>query len=606
MDSDHENDNEEDNYEDRWGGVGGQVLLVDASEEMWRPRHDPRAEEDVIPVTAVMVSCVELARRVMVDVPTHHLGIAIFGTSKNDDKGLENVIQLLSLKQLAVEDIKTLKQIAQNASEIKTKWGSVDKYNFSDALWQASRMFSSCKKKMSNQTVTILSCFKEPDAAMRRVILKKASDLHSLGIKINLVNVSDVPFSEDSFFIEFGSIISNQAQSDYEPPEPTISSEEILSQIHKISLAKSASARLKFCLGDDVQIGVGLYHLCKTKNLPKKVSLHRETNALVESTKSNLVTNESTSRPVLISELSMYQTYGNRKIELTHSELMQFRKFGGSPHMKLLGFKTANTLDMSKYYLKQSAFLYPDEVSVTGSTKLFKCLRDRCIKKNCIAICIIVPRWYTIPRLVALVPQERIVHNKHQKQSDGFHVIYLPYVDNFKEVITNESPEISCEQLECMRRIIKKLKLNDFEVDNFENPKLQTLYNAIEALALEESEPRAIEDSTIPNIEVQDNRIERFIDSFETLFGPFYIKKTTKRTRDPNDENGSTSRVKKPVETPDLEILTARLNNKAISKYTVEELKQILRWRNPPKLALTGLKKNELVELVNKHCTDMS
>lgn len=591
MDSDPEN--EEDNYEDRWGGVGGQVILVDASEDMWKPRYDPDMEENILPLTSAMVSCMELARRVMVDAPTHHVGIAIFGTLQNDDKGLENVVQLLTLKQLTVEDIQTLKRITQDVSEIKTKWGSVDKYNFSDALWQASRMFSACKKKMSTQNVTILSCFTEPDPTTRRTILKKASDLHSLGIRINLVNVSDVPISSDSFFIEFGSTVSNQAPSDYEPPSPIISPREITSIIYETSHAKSASARLKFHLGNDVQIGVGLYHLCKTKNLPKKVTLHRETNALVESTRTNLLTNGFTSRPVLISELVMYQDYGGRKIELTHSELTQLRKFGGSPHMKLLGFKTADVLDMSKYYLKQSAFLYPDEVSVTGSTKLFKCLRDRCLEKNCIAICIIVPRWYTVPRLVALVPQERVVLNKRQIQSDGFHVIYLPYIDNFKEVVTNESSEVSDEQQECMRKIIKKLKLNDFEVDSFENPKLQTLYNAIEALALEESEPRPSEDCTLPNTEVQDGRIGPLSDSFETLFGPFYVKKATKRPR------ASTSN---DVEPPNLDILNERLNNKSVNKYNVEELKKIIRWRNPPNIALTGLRKNELIQLVYSHC----
>ena len=42
----------------------------------------------------------------------------------------------------------------------------------------------------------------------------------------------------------------------------------------------------------------------------------------------------------------------------------------------------------------------------------------------------------------------------------------------------------------------------------------------------------------------------------------------------------------------------------AVNKYTVQQLKDILKFKDDKSLpALTGLKKQDLVELVYKHCT---
>ncbi|XP_077294862.1 inverted repeat-binding protein [Arctopsyche grandis] len=598
MESDHESGDEKGD-ESRWSGVPGRLLAIDVSSDMWT-----LGSSDNAPVTVAFVTCLQLSRRLMLEAPTNLFGIILFGTQKNDDKGLENVIQLLELKQPTVDDIQTLKGITSNIEQVREKWGSAVSFNLADALWQISRMSRDCKKKMSNLNVTILSCFTEPDKSNHRPILTRASDLTALNVDVNFINISENPFSDDSFFLELGAVIANQPIADYEPPEPVMSPEDILSLIYQRTHKKSASARLKMYLGSDIQFGVGLYHLCKTKPMPKKVNLHRETNAAVESTNTILRAHESQTRPVLRSELCMYQQYGSRDIQVSYSELTQLRKFAGSPCIKLLGFKPASTLNMSKYYLKPCAFLYPDEYSATGSTKLFVCLRNRCMEKERIAICLMLPRWYSNPRLVALVPQTQMIENGCQIQSDGFHVIYLPYVDNFKEVPVNEHSEVSDEQLECMRKIVGKLKF-DFTPEKFENPKLQTLNNAIEALALNEAEPQPIEDTTLPDTDTQNERISGFVDNFHTLFGPFNVSGTKRAAAANGSEDPK--RVKTEVECPDMQLLATRIKNGDLSKYTVADLKQILKWCNPPDLpALTGLKKNQLVELAVEHCKNIT
>lgn len=46
-----------------------------------------------------------------------------------------------------------------------------------------------------------------------------------------------------------------------------------------------------------------------------------------------------------------------------------------------------------------------------------------------------IPRINTPPRMVALYPQdEELEENRVQVMPPGFHVIYLPYADDFREL----------------------------------------------------------------------------------------------------------------------------------------------------------------------------
>ena len=79
---------------------------------------------------------------------------------------------------------------------------------------------------------------------------------------------------------------------------------------------------------------------------------------------------------------------------------------------------------------------------VKGSSKLFKALLDRCLAREVVAICRYIPRQNAQPFFVALVPQaEKLDDNNMQIEAPGFHVIFLPFAEDFRALHIEESPK---------------------------------------------------------------------------------------------------------------------------------------------------------------------
>lgn len=68
---------------------------------------------------------------------------------------------------------------------------------------------------------------------------------------------------------------------------------------------------------------------------------------------------------------------------------------------------------------------------------MFKALLDKCLEKDKFILCEILIRSNAAPRLAALIPQqeEKDDEVKHiQKCPAGFHLIYMPYADDFRQI----------------------------------------------------------------------------------------------------------------------------------------------------------------------------
>ena len=59
------------------------------------------------------------------------------------------------------------------------------------------------------------------------------------------------------------------------------------------------------------------------------------------------------------------------------------------------------------------------------------------MEKGKYILCEIVPRVNTPPRLVALCPQFEEADNKIQTLPPGFHVFYLPFADDIRQIDRN-------------------------------------------------------------------------------------------------------------------------------------------------------------------------
>lgn len=68
---------------------------------------------------------------------------------------------------------------------------------------------------------------------------------------------------------------------------------------------------------------------------------------------------------------------------------------------------------------------------------MFKALLDKCLEKKKFILCEVIVRSNTSPRLAALVPQEEELDDDVktiQKSPPGFHLVYLPYADDFRQI----------------------------------------------------------------------------------------------------------------------------------------------------------------------------
>ena len=99
-------------------------------------------------------------------------------------------------------------------------------------------------------------------------------------------------------------------------------------------------------------------------------------------------------------------------------------------------------------------------------------------------LCRYKPRATSDPTFVALVPQaEECNESGRQVQPPGFQAVYLPFLDDFRQLPDNSfQQESDPAAVQAAKAVIAKLRLKKFVP--VENPDLQTHYRVIEAHGL--------------------------------------------------------------------------------------------------------------------------
>lgn len=551
----------------------------------------------------------EVAHKATCELVRHHLrtnslqllGVTFFGTqvtTSSTSYNVQCVTDIFPLTSITTKHYNDLKNT--DISKIQQSKELI----LSDVLFHCSKIFSNCKRQLSSRIIFILSSFDVPPVKQDQLTtLELVKDLVDLNIEIRMINISQTQYEIDPFYNKF--LKEANKSLNVKIPEPVWSHETILIQMLAESDRYLSVASLKFDIGNDVSIGVGVYKLLKghTQTHSKSTNLDRDTsdilNSVVKTVKVNLEgadtnTNEEQREvPIIKSELLHCQEYAGERIEFTDSEYKLITNPFGPTLLKLLGFKSILVIRKEKWFLKNCYFLFPNERSIEGSTVAFKALHQACIETKVVAICVLSTRVNAKPLIVALSPCS---YPLGLDISIGFDVIPLPFVENVRDlpaIEENEDTKITEDQKNIMSNIINNLKF-DYQPSMFEDPKLQKLLNIIEAKALE-----------LANVEFNDTTLhgdEHFesIDNeqFYELFGPFNVV-PAKRAMVAKETNGC---KKLKTENIDENLLSDRVTNNEIGKYTVPELKQILKCKNASE-ALTGLKKQELVNLIYKYCS---
>eukprot|EP01126_Amoeba_proteus_P062495 TRINITY_DN8508_c0_g1_i6.p1 TRINITY_DN8508_c0_g1~~TRINITY_DN8508_c0_g1_i6.p1 ORF type:complete len:284 (-),score=66.18 TRINITY_DN8508_c0_g1_i6:86-937(-) len=205
-----------------------------------------------------------------------------------------------------------------------------------------------------------------------------------------------------------------------------------------------------------------------------------------------------------------------------------------------MGFKPRKSLK-DYHNIKHSSFLYPDEGNVSGSTMVFASLLDRMLAMDMIAI-VSISRSISRLYFAALLPQKEVLDDDGaQIEPPGFHVIFLPFADDLRDIAVPEMPKSTKEHVTLAKAVVKTLRIN-FDSNNFENPSLQKHYASLQAIALDRETEEEIVDYVKPDEEGM-LQFSDILQSFSNAVFPkgyFIDPKKTPKKRTREDDDGTT------------------------------------------------------------------
>jgi len=585
-------DNDDSRYDKKeFGGKNILFFLVDATEKMHR-----ELETGQTLFQTALEAANALLKSKILSATSDLVGVVAFGTTKKVPATIDfnHISELATLSEPCKENILALEELTHpdtGRERFVEDYGEGQgQIKLAELLWHCQSQMAKIKGKIASKRLLLLTCNQDPHAGDQALNLKarrKAVDLHASNIFLEVVPIlqpeEDSEFKMDVFYTDIVKLAADDWSS-----HQAYSVEDLTEIVIKKTFVKRTTSRLKFDLGGGVEVGVATYNLLGRACKPTRKRLACDTNEEVTSERAYF--HPVGGEPLLPTDMMKYMSYGGKDIKLTDGEVGYIRSFGEEKNsLKLLGFRSADFLKLG-HHVKLPQFLYPCEQLVKGSRSLLHALLVRCKAKDKVAICSFKQRSTAGPNYVALMPQlEQSDENGVQTKPPGFHVIYLPYLDDFRALpdrrLNKDNPR---ESVDAAKAVISKLLLKKFLP--VENAAIQSTYRMIEAHALKRDTLTKVEDETLPDLE----RMERKLgDRSQTFLNEVY-----EEGYDPAAprRKAAASKPKEPkAEKVQLEDLDMEHQVKAgtVNKLTVDVLKSWLRSKG---ISVTGKKKADLVQ----------
>ncbi|KAM3591334.1 uncharacterized protein V6R79_000337 [Siganus canaliculatus] len=591
-----EGDGEQSGGDYKVTGRDSLVFLVDASKEMFIKGEDGQPSN--FDMTMQVVRSVYTSK--IISSYRDLVALVFYGTeqSKNPRNSFKHVYVYHDLDEPGAKRVQEVDALrGEKGAELAAKRMGSGETSLGDALWCCANLYSDIKLRLSHKRLMIFTCRDEPhggDSAKDRQARTKSSDLKETGVIIDLMHLVKPGGFDVSLF--YRDVIS--------PPEddselglqlkPCGKLEDLQKRVRAKEQKKRTMARLNLCLGEGVNVAVGMYATAVLARKPPPIRLYRESNEPVRSKTRTFHT--QTGSLLLPSEIKKAQVYGNKQIVMETDEVDAIKKFE-DPGMHLIGFKPMERLKIH-HHIRPSVFLYPEENDVKGSTCLVSALLTKCTEKNVFALCRCVPRRNYPPRFVALVPQQEVVdEGKVQITPPGFNVIYLPYADDIRTLDPPQFPSASQIQVEKMKEIVSKLRFK-YRSDAFENPVIQQHFRSLEALALDMMAPEETEDLIMPKVEQINALLGPLAQEFKDLVYPEgYNPEGKPAAKRKTADSGGGAEKKPKVEVTEDDLRT-HIQKGTLGKLTVAVLKDACEQFG---VRHSGKKKQELMDaLISK------
>jgi ATP-dependent DNA helicase 2 subunit 1 len=428
-------------------------------------------------------------------------------------------------------------------------FGRDEPVELQSALWAVRYQFSTRKVTSSTAKTVYNRCrvylFTNDDdpargnAHIKRLAARNAKDLSDAGIVLDvtfLKSNEDQCFDADKFYKD---VVFEDAD-DWHGRRGSISStgisllESLQSTIRRKEVKKRTTSRTLLSLGEGLVIGIAVYSMVRRAGRPQKVKVRRDDmkrlyqvrtsycDATGESLQSAdirltfsklpfMKTNKATVRPQegaqekadgdeMPSEDANWHGNGDVAEGVWAFSVKELKELTamGIPGLALYGFRDVATF-CPENVLRPPVFVYPDETSHNGSSKLFAALHRSMLKKKKMAITSYSTRQ-TSPRFVALVAQPEILDSEGmQVQPPGMRMFALPFKNDVytawrdelrklkmdrnalgSDSAASEGDEEAVPGLSIATALVTRLTQKRFSCKNFANPDLQRFYAGIE------------------------------------------------------------------------------------------------------------------------------
>ena len=629
------------------------IFLIDCSPSMHKEIPESSSQKITTPISTLLKVTENFLKTKIISNQNDLFGIVLFNTAKNfNEMNFEGVNVLFKIEAPNAFNIKKIKIMTQNCdpdinkatykkelneifSPIISDNNNNSNINYlNNALWIVHSLLKNYDKKIYKRRIFLFTDNDDPISNIqeKNIVIQRAKDMNDSDITIELfpMNFDNKRFNLSNFYSQ---IIPANSDDDIDGGTDNLLSieqctdrlRELTKRIRQKEIKKRTLGKVPFFLTNNTKIYMNVYSTVKRSSKGKIYNVDAKTNKLLKGL--NSIKCKDTGGELYPEQVGSYQLYGNRKIPFSKEEMSQI-KFIEEPGMKLMGFKSIESIK-PYYNIRESYFIYPNELFSNGSGTLVDAMIKQMLNKKKCAIVKFVSREGSVVKFCALMPQAEKYDEDYFQTPPGFNMIILPWADDIRsnsEILAKnpkELPEVTQEQSDLAKRIIKKMNIS-FDCRAFENVELQKFYSTLQALALEESNIEKVEDTLQPHTEGLEKVLNGLDENFrKAIFGDNggkteelmkqYIN-GKKRSRSKSEEDSlsdrKTKRKKKNVIEDDEnsekemgnyysdDVIRKMFENEKLKKMNVPDLKDICRIRN---IATKGLKKSEILEKIKNY-----
>ena len=635
------------------------IFLIDCHSTMHGIFQDSSISTKSTPLSTILKVTENFLKTKIISNQNDLFGMVLFNTSITNNEmnfdGINTLFKIAAPNALIIKKIKIMTQNCDpqlNEKSYKKELNDIFKpaediksNNLSNALWIVHSLLKNYDKKSYKRRIFLFTDNDDPitDNQEKNLCLQRAKDMNDSDITIELfpMNFDNKRFNLSNFYSQ---IIPANSDDDLDGGNDNLLSieqctdrlRELTKRIRQKEIKKRTLGKCPFYLTNNTKIYMNIYSSIRKAYKGKIYNVDAKTNKLLKGV--NSIICKDSGADLYPEQVGTYQLYGNKKIIFSKEEMNKI-KFLEQPGMKLMGFKSIDSIK-PYYNIRESYFIYPNELFSNGAGKLVDALIKQMANKKKCAIVKFVAREGSTVKFCALLPQQEKYDEDYFQTPPGFNMIVLPWADDIRsnsEILSKNPkilPKVTDEQSELAKKLIKKMNIS-FDCRAFENVELQKFYATLQALALEETNVEPVEDTLQPHTEGLEKVLDGLDETFrQSIFGKEggktsevcekYVKgnRNKKRSRsksksDVSEESRSQSKKKrkkkKKKEDSDEdekeeqggnysdEIIRKMMNNKKLEKMTVPELKDICRIRN---IATKGLKKVDILEKIRNYLED--